>query len=198
MYHSFEIRWFFQSDITPFLNWFGGENPASRTDHYLKKLGANINVKLREGRIEVKHRIDLPRVIEVNAGITGKIEEWVKWSFGLEENPGALDFPVDHPEYWLAVSKKRWRRHFQVENGKIVEQAMPSFSHTHCAAELTEVTAEGQDWLSIDLEASGRPSNLVDTLKLTTRYFFNAQFPAKLVLPHSAGYPEWFTKLKDY
>ena len=58
-----EIRWFFAGDVPAAVGaWFGravpaAEPPAARRDYYLQQAERrdDLGVKLREGRVEVKH-----------------------------------------------------------------------------------------------------------------------------------------------
>ena len=60
MIHTKEIRWFFEQENSQILNWFeaqGLNEYQVHEDIYLNLGKEDIGIKLREGRVEIKHRV---------------------------------------------------------------------------------------------------------------------------------------------
>ena len=91
MYKSKEIRWFFDEENEQLYGWFNDQGLdfnyiPPRIDYYhIPSLKANLGIKLREGRIEVKQRFGGPQPGQLSSCCKGFYEEWIKWSFEIEE-----------------------------------------------------------------------------------------------------------------
>jgi hypothetical protein len=86
MYKSKEIRWFKNAPDQSIIDWFNKqdqtfENTESRTDFYLPLDKEDITIKLREGNIEIKHRLGEPLSGRLTTSAEGLYEIWTKWSF---------------------------------------------------------------------------------------------------------------------
>lgn len=86
MYKSKEIRWFKDSSDKAIQNRFASqgqtfENTEPRTDYYLPLDKHDLTIKLREGNIEIKHRVDKTTKSKQTENAKGKFETWANWCF---------------------------------------------------------------------------------------------------------------------
>jgi hypothetical protein len=86
MYKSKEIRWFKNSSDKVIRNRFASqgqtfENTEPRTDYYLPLDKDDLTVKLREGNIEIMHRVDKTTKGKQTENAEGKFETWAIWCF---------------------------------------------------------------------------------------------------------------------
>ena len=114
MYKSKEIRWFFSENNEPIEQWFSGRGmlfskTKPRTDYYLPIPGKeDISVKLREGNIEIKQRHGQPVLHHLTKNAIGYLEDWVKWSFDVEDNDELAKNIIQAKKYsWFEVYKER-------------------------------------------------------------------------------------------
>jgi hypothetical protein len=151
MKYTEEMRWFVPGRAPRDVRAAFTGNVQERTDRYLSHpLAANIGIKIRQGKIEVKHPIRQGgwRVPWRN----GWIEKWCKWSFPLEHQ-GAGQVVSRHPadgeqvpvhsgnaadatgktqrtgpesSEWIEVVKARRTRVFQVDTGGSIRETGPA------------------------------------------------------------------------
>ena len=199
-FDSAELRWFFSGEPDPGLEaWFRQSftNVAvgRRTDLYLLGTGISLNIKLREGRVEVKQRQSAENPFRVNAWVRGCREGWVKWSFDLQAGDLAIPLAGKHPENWLPVRKKRLLRTFIPELGEITETQAGSYPARGCNAELTFLEVNGVSWYTIALEAFGQQADRQCFLHSVADYLLDRDLPVILTEASSYGYAEWIDKL---
>ncbi len=195
-YASAECRWFFPGTCSDeLLDWFKQSHTevsfASRTDYYLTRLPDDINVKLREGRVEVKQLRSRTEGIAFGQGLSGSLEEWVKWSFPLNEEAPVVPLAREHPGAWLAVKKHRRLRKFIPSGTEIMETGPDSYPEKGCQAELTFLDVGGELYYSLGLEAFGASRDLPGLLRSVAVYFFDPDFPISLRQRDSMGYAAW-------
>lgn len=204
---SSEIRWFFpQSLPQEVLEWFSaGENLTPervREDEYLLFPGCDtVGVKLREGKLEVKTLQAASRPLDLDGGITGRTDQWVKWSFG-NEGLKTMKEALLESERWGRVSKERFLRKFSYDSGNPVEvqseeKPLPT---SGCNVELTRlrVNADPGEWFSLGFEAFGAPASTAKILDDTLRKFFgeHGDMPGvRLTGRESLSYPAWLATL---
>ena len=175
-----EARWFLRGSIpAAAAAWFEAlgapVEPESRTDRYLRPTSDGLGVKVREGSLETKRRED--RLGPLGAGASaGAVESWVKWSFDLAA-------PADPETGWVAVGKTRRQRQRRVAGGV-------------CSLELAEVTAGGETWWSVCLEAFGRTAGARrDALDAAARAWLDRPDAPALPAEASMGYAAWLMGL---
>ena len=166
-----------------------------RTDLYLLGTGKSLNIKLREGRVEVKQQQSVESPFRVNAWVRGCRECWVKWSFDLQAGDLAIPLAGKHPEAWLPVRKKRLLRTFIPELDEITETQAGSFPSRGCNAELTFLEVKGTPWYSVALEAFGPQADRPGLLHSVADYLLDRDLPVILTEASSFGYAEWIDKL---
>ncbi len=199
MFPSLEVRWFCGgSTPAEVVEWFGGgertpEEEPRRVDYYLRLGNMDaLGIKLREGRLEIKQRHLQQGVVRFHEHAAGLVEQWYKWSFWVSEAG-----PTPRPS-WIGVQKERRLRKYQLaEDGKLVAIPTGEYPERGCAAELTTIQVEGQEWWSLGLEAVGEGSSLAETLMRTARHVLapgHLSFSFDAV--HSYGYPRWLALLE--
>lgn len=198
MYPTVEVRWFYQGEVeTAVFNWFttiddGLVKEPPRTDHYLNPLSHDgMGIKLREGRIEVKQRVQTIQTIQVGEQISGLVEQWQKWSFLLSEQNEFTE--SIRASQWIAVTKSRQIQSFRSEWG---ENPQTQFSgqptEADCRIELTELLVQDAQWWTLGLESHGDDETAVSTKLLpAVDWIFLSRYMPQLDNQASFGYSQW-------
>jgi hypothetical protein len=116
--HSAEVRWIIAGDAPIGIKeWFNGDpscdHEAVRIDYYLKFPGDEyIGIKLRrynDGRqnLEFKPVWRNRIALQLPAGITGRVEEWGKWSIQAQVAEDVSNMLERSKEDWFALRKDR-------------------------------------------------------------------------------------------
>lgn len=197
MESTLEMRWF-ESGSPPaeLRDWFedlGRPSSNTRTDLYLPCGDPARNLKLRNGRIEVKQRLAGPIRRSFGPAVTGDCEQWTKWSFPLRETPTPLtDDPTD---LWVPVEKTRTRHAFEATEQTDLSGELPASPPATVLVELTEVTAGSATAWTFCLETAGPSSGLVETLTAAGSTLLTDGFPTTLSADRSFGYVRWLQGL---
>jgi hypothetical protein len=207
MAHSAETRWFFPLALSSALeHWFTAQGLVSREptreDEYLIFPGCDsVGVKLREGKLEIKALVSASRPLMLDAGINGRMDSWVKWSFD-STMLHQLDTVLHESSHWLKVRKTRLLRKFSGDSGYLVEvdATQPLFPLMGCNVELTSIEVEGdaQPWLTLGFEGFGPLSMIHKMLIDTIQMFFQKQgmVPGLTLSGRiSSSYPSWLAAL---
>lgn len=202
MYPTAEVRWFLPGPVPPAVEaWFRRgprdvEQQPRRTDHYLHLPGSEgLNIKLREGLIEVKQRVGETALTPLHERVTGIVERWRKWSFDLAQPDGARRHVVPASP-WIAVQKRRRLRTYQVKIPEDVVAPSTTEPPTQgCEVELTQIDALGQTWWTVAFEAFGEETALRENLLLVARHVLGADEPPSLQASDSRGYAAWLARL---
>ena len=195
MERTLEVRWFYKGDIPQVAkDWFmalGPKKEDRREDVYLHPLHPALNVKLREGEVQVKRRGAGGGQIRFGPGVVGYMERWHRWSFpvsGDALDPGNYDAPSG---MWRRVAKERYRRVFDLaEQAALVAEA-PDEGAAHTEAELTRLTLDRRHWWTFCVEAEGDADALLRMLRPMGRRLFASGSPPVLEAHRSYGYAEW-------
>ena len=202
MFPTAEVRWFWQGEVpNAALTWLTaqpGDAPSkdTRTDHYLLVNATDtLGVKLREGNIELKQRMEPPRIESLADRAQGLVELWTKWSFDLARERSVLHQLTDSPT-WIGIKKTRWLKAYRVTDQGNVEPLPKDEDPTQlCTVEITRVTAlpetQRDPWWTLGLEASGNETRLIQTLIRTAAGLLDASFPAAMTTENSHSYPQW-------
>ncbi len=161
MYKSKEIRWFSTQLNRHICRWFQKQRLEfdtidPRLDFYLPLAKKDIGIKLREGNIEVKHRVGKPQVIALKDSNKGYLEEWVKWSFeGDPSGPLYQEITAREKYDWIKLYKERLgvkliKEGTQVKIVPIEEQVLSG-----CQVEYTRTHLNGLVWFTFGLEWFG-------------------------------------------
>lgn len=195
---TLEVRWFVDgrppSDVLDWIRSLGAEAESARTDLYLVSNDPAMNVKLREGNVQTKHRIGDRTPITFTADVEGIQERWVKWSFPTVEQHHDL-FDKDPTGLWVPVHKERLRLKVPPEEQSSHLSRMIEPDPAEAKIELTEVRSQGQNGWTICMEAEGTPDALPGTLQQVGNYLFQKGTPPDLSSAHSFGYARWIQTL---
>lgn len=206
MFHSAEIRWFFEGSADAEVEaWFRASPLAkdedTRIDTYLLMPGCpTCSVKIRQGHVEVKAEVTRPEPIAYGNGLAGRRSSWVKWASGiagapiLEERRG--------PEHWVQVEKSRILRLFAADGAVSERPADERLEDAGCQVELSSVrvAGEGDDWQnaehwwSVCLEAFAEPPTVMATLDRVASTSQLQPLAARLPREGSMSYPEWLSR----
>jgi hypothetical protein len=151
----------------------------------------DITVKLREGNIEIKHRVGLPEEYTLTKNCTGLIENWVKWSFKTDEADKLSQEIVSENKYnWIETIKTRIGvKVTEDKNGALQILPIKSIIEFGCQIEYTMVEIYGKTSFTFALEWFGEkefhlPEDLIKEI------LGAAQFTVE----DSMGYGEYLMK----
>jgi len=196
---TLEVRWFVDGPapaaVTDWIQSVGAEPETTRTDLYLVSGDPAMNVKLREGKVQTKHRIGDRTPISFADAVEGLQERWVKWSFPTEEQHHDL-FDDDPTGLWVPVHKERMRLEIDPDEQPDLLDHLIEPDPAEAKIELTEVRADGHEAWTICMEAEGRPEALPGTLQQMGTYLFGQGTPPELRPEASFGYARWIQTLK--
>ncbi len=190
-----EMRWFFEG-VPPAAveGWLAASRPRAepwREDRYLILPGvADMGIKAREGRFEIKGRTAVLGTHAIAPEIAGIAERWCKWSYdtALAERlcgPSSQEFVV--------VGKERVRRHFLLERWAR-ETAERGPDRRGFSLELTRIRLTEAAYWSLGIEAApDDPTLLVDLLRALRDVLQG--FPLPLPRERSHSYPRWLSDL---
>ncbi|TBW25783.1 hypothetical protein [Gramella sp. KN1008] len=197
MFSSKEIRWFTKNEDKVISIWFSQKkidfnNAATRTDFYLPLPGKeDIGIKLREGNIEIKHRIAEPEKGQFSKNTQGYFERYTKWSFSTPSDDLLTRQIIHEKRYdWLEVKKERMGLKLKEEtNGKIDLLPIDRQIDYGCQIEYTRITINNRTWFTFGLEWFGEKELKVDS-ELLNDILGNTVFN----IGSSMGYAEFLNK----
>jgi hypothetical protein len=215
---SAEVRWFCEGELPEEVlpSFWSGDLPTNekqgepRIDFYLYLPGVDdIGIKLRgeinmpqevtnEMKLEVKSRQREAGVISFLNGVSGHLEYWNKSEFsGESANPERFTTLRKESEAWIGVSKERYLRKYEVEEGKGVQPVPANARYDNgCQVELTKLMTEHKLWWTFGFEAFGETEEaLENNLKLSANDFFGKAGWEMFEEKDSYGYPRWLNLL---
>jgi hypothetical protein len=165
MYLSTEIRWFTKIENQDIISWFArhGMNINSvqaRTDYYLMAHDySDFIPKLREGRIEIKHKVGSSSTSKLTHCAEGYLEQFVKWSFLLDSGDEISGKIINFNYYdseWIEVYKERMGVKIAETNEGIVKiYDITEVIESGCQIEYTKIKVKNQVWYSFNFEWFG-------------------------------------------
>ena len=201
-----ELRWFASGPLPDVLStWFEQcelkfseqSQPSSetRTDRYLCLPCEFLNVKFRQGKLEVKWRQAIVETLTLPHGSQGQLERWVKWNAQAVAEEDWLSQVIAESQDWVEVHKARSQRFFSIDPASAQTTIPAQSPHNGCSAELTELEVQQQSWWSLAFEAVGQIPQQPQTLKSIVHDFLE-HMPQelrleKLRLSQSCAYPHW-------
>ena len=210
-YDTLEVRWFFDGSLAeaaPEVEaWFSRVTPhgiegnrhscswpaAWRRDRYLTLAGAeDMGVKLREGRLEFKGRVDTFGAERFADRVRGVTERWMKWSHSIGTRP-------DDAMSVVLVEKRRILRRLNLAGGTLVEiPSGPSTTDPAVDFELTRIRFAGSPtethW-SLAFEAFPYDSGLHGVFNRIVGDLL-AEWPLEALSAESSmSYPAWLSQL---
>ena len=199
-----EVRWFWRGEppdaARAWLDQRTGAtvSRATRTDHYLEIATTDaLGIKLREGQIELKQRMDGPVRRELADGVRGLTERWMKWSFEITTEYQTLGRLIAS-DAWVGIKKTRWLKAYRVSPLGDVQPTEQSEGQI-CTMEITEVStpaSPGNPWWTLGLEASGEIGQLTPLLLQVAAELLRPTFPAPLEEVYSYAHPHWLNLLR--
>jgi len=199
---TLEVRWF-RDGIPPdpaiaWIRSLGATPESPRTDLYLRSEDPGLNVKYREGKLQMKRRTGAPRLMTISENVSGHREPWIKWSFPM--NGQASDLQEESASgLWLPVRKKRLKVELspseQLRRLRQRDARIGQPDPVRACAELTIVESNGTTAWSVNIEAEGDPSRQASTLaQIAPSMFADAAAPT-LGPDQSYGYAAWLQQL---
>jgi hypothetical protein len=198
-----EVRWFFEGPVPDEIErWFcrGGLALAAapREDHYVTfPASLGLNVKLREGRLEIKTLVKTLGPRSFTADVAGNVQVWEKQ---FSEDTAFTEFErlrTSAPHLWVAVGKERTLRKFSLNGNSLKEvDAGQVFLSEGCNVELTKIAVAGSDHWSLAFEAYGDPARVEGILmKAATHLMTNLRYSSgRFSANNSHSYPEWLER----
>jgi hypothetical protein len=191
MISTAELRWFSPGILPQGLtNWFTHTCPGEvkewdqqRDDWYLLPYSPcdQLNLKLREGRLEIKWRKAQLDYVQFESLGEGQIERWCKWLCQDEE--AEIHQPQGEDRgTWIKVTKTRSQR--------VITLAHP------VEIELTQLQVRDQDWWSVAFEVPGDDDTLDQTLQAVAQQVSQTYPQPYLKAAHAYAYPHWLSVLE--
>jgi hypothetical protein len=219
LYSTFEVRWFFAGPAEAGVeDWFRGrlldgsghgspitwqpEPPAWRRDRYLRiPAAADMGIKWREGRLEIKGREATLGCHIFGPEIEGVVERWLKWSFGGELIERRYSALFADGAGVITVDKRRLQRHVRVEpSGRAVEVGPSHDRERGVDVELTDVHVAGSSaeahW-SMAFEAFPADPPMTIHLSSFVSCFLQECPVLPLVAARSMSYPQWLMQFDE-
>jgi hypothetical protein len=185
-----EVRWLYHGPLPrPIFDWFiPSANSGSEFRSDLYDFASAMNGIGRKHRgtstLDTKFRVDASPAVELAAGLTGIVEDWVKISAPLN---GSKEEGLAHP---FRMDKRLYTRRYFLDRAH----------DAGCEVELADIRAEGVEAWSLCFETFGSPELRAETFRTGID-----QFVAETVLPSnvefdadsSLSYPDWISSLGD-
>ncbi len=187
MLTTLELRWFVRG--TPpkeVKHWFSvdcpGEllgSPEEREDLYLYTPECDyLNIKLRQGSLEVKWRKAELSMLQFGECWEGKVEKWLKWTCEDPDKQSMMPANVAGERAWVGVKKVRSQRQYQ-----------------GITFELTQLNVRNDAWWSIAFEMATEEANECDRFEQIISQVSQTYRGPKLKRDNSFAYPTWLTRL---
>ena len=199
MLFSREIRWFGVGPVRPehqqWLEQFTEHltRQPQRTDVYLYTDYDGLGCKFRQEQPPVKLELKRRREdcgVQTFGPFTGRLAAWEKWSLATTAAP-AVEFP------WIPVQKQRNAVKFAWQGaGQVVPVQYEEAPDCGCAAEVTSITVDKEQWWTIGFEAFGdqhNPQQVQDALEATMG-LLREHVPSGLDAMSTCDYPEWLRR----
>jgi hypothetical protein len=196
MLTTLELRWFVRGTPTNEVeHWFNvdcpGEllgSPEEREDLYLYTPECDyLNIKLRQGSLEVKWRKAELGILGFGDCGQGKAEKWLKWVCQDSDQQSMMPANVVGEKAWVGVKKMRSQRHYQ-----------------GMTYELTQLSVTNDVWWSIALEMviperhtrdSRKAVQAVDRFEAIVSQVSQTYRGPTLECDRSFAYPTWLAGL---
>ena len=191
-----EMRWILDGALPAEVErWFHRDGapaaPAWREDRYLILPGAaDMGIKERQGRLEIKGRLAELGSYALAPGIEGAAERWCKWSY---DGAVAARLRALQDQDAVVVGKRRAQRHFLLTPGGAAEEAAQrDLARRGFSVELTEIRLAGHDHWSLGIEAAPDDDALLGDLLAALAGLVQG-FPRPLPRARSRSYPKWLS-----
>lgn len=188
MLTTLELRWFVHgTPPTEVERWFNldcpGERlgpPEEREDLYLYISECDyLNIKLRQGKLEVKWRKSELDIQKFGNSWEGKVEKWLKWICEDSEQQSMMPANVAGEKTWVRVKKVRCQRQYQ-----------------GITFELTQLNIRNDAWWSIAFEVATQESNRSNHVENIVGQVSETYRGPELKYNDSFAYPTWLSRLR--
>lgn len=191
-----EVRWFFKQPVPEAGRWFEklpqtSYTLESREDIYLVLPGrADLGIKFRENRLELKYRRGNSTTEEIAPGVTGVFESWEKLGFPSVSEMAASVLPEGSSASRIPVQKRRTATLIETAGGTVAFNPLGTPVKAGVQFEYTELQVLGASWYTLGLEWPGHsgfafPAGLISDLPGSLKVEVNT----------SMGYPEFLQRL---
>lgn len=186
MLTTLELRWFSPGAPSKEVDhWFNVDCPGElsglpeeREDLYLYIPDCDyLNIKLRQGSLEVKWRKAELGDLHCGECWGGKIEKWLKWICEDPDKQSMLPANITEEKAWVGIKKKRSQRCYQ-----------------GMTYELTQLTVRNDTWWSIAFEMATEDSRKLDSFEELVNQVSQTYRGPKLRYEHSFAYPTWLSR----
>lgn len=187
MLTTLELRWFVRgTPANEVKHWFQVDSPGKlvgspeeREDLYLYAPECDyLNIKLRQGSLEVKWRNAELGIWQFGECWEGKAEKWLKWICHDPEKQSMMPVNVAQERAWVAVKKLRSRRCYK---GIVFE--------------LTQLNTSNDAWWSLAFELATKDTQLLERFQTTVSQVSQTYRGPTLGCDRSFAYPTWLTRL---
>ena len=188
MLTTLELRWFVcgtpPSEVE---HWFRvdcpGEllgSPEEREDLYFYTPECDyLNIKLRQGSLEVKWRKAELGILRFGESGEGKVEKWLKWICEDSDKQSIIPTNVANEKAWIGVKKVRSQRRYQ-----------------GITYELTQLNVRNDTWWSIAFEMAIEGANKCDKFESIVSQVSQTYRGPELQCNYSFAYPTWLSIIK--
>jgi hypothetical protein len=192
-----EIRWFLKTPLSGIAGWLEDLEAdrittENRTDFYLFLPGRkDLGIKIREGRLEVKHRTAPPWPKQIAPAWEGYLEAWVKYGFELGRNKTERPLWAGEDPTLHEVVKYRRAMLIHQTDGELTFGPLQYGNTTAIQLEYTKLRVLEETWYTLGLEW---PEDL--ELQLPETFFREILGEDRLTRAESMGYAEFLQLLK--
>lgn len=197
MLASWEVRWFCAGEpdpsavtLFPEFEWSAIE---ARRDVYLRlPNAADLGIKQREGRFEVKRRRIVVPDVQLAPDAIGNLEQWIKWICQGAELGALFKSLEEIDSLGIQVHKQRVRRKFRL--GDIPKEvAINKRLDRGAYLELARIQVQSQLWWSLGVEAFPADYEMPRQVKELI-YLLLKDTSIQLPGTWSQSYPAWLTQ----
>ncbi|MDT7827595.1 hypothetical protein RQM65_02810 [Pricia sp. S334] len=189
-----EVRWFFKEDKKAIRSWFESQGMDlfhQREDLYLQLDSENVGVKLREGLVEIKHRVGNRARGQLICDKSGYFEKYIKWSLNADEHdPTVAEILQGDMERWVSVNKARWAVLIVENNGELEQRPLTYEADCGYQIEYTKVHVYDCEWYTFGVEWFGNRLLEPDTAMMS-----DIIEDTTLNMKDSLGYAEFLKRL---
>jgi len=129
-------------------------------------------------------------VVGFGEGHSGRVEQWVKWSYADADVPPALATAGQEGADGVDVGKRRLLRTVRLDVDRAVEVPAGALVEPVLSTEITAVRLTGRVHWTVGFEASPLDPAMPDHVRRQVRRFLEG-FPRTLPAEESPSYPAW-------